>query len=154
MLIDQIHTDIIAAMKARDGVRLTTLRNIKLKLDAFTKEKKNNEAITPTEEQKILEGLVKQRQDSIEQFTKGNRMDLVATESVELAIIKSYMPQDATEEELDAAITSAMSMTMKFAGDPKSIGTIMKNVKAALAEKRVDGKILSDKIKARFTTPA
>ena len=153
-LIEQIHNDIVAAMYAKDSARLTALRAIKVKLDSATREKtdKNGEALQPVDEQKALESMVKQRMDSIEAFAKGARADLIAIEESELAIIKSYMPQDATHEEIEEAITHAMRQTMDLGS--KAIGTIMKHVKSTLVEKRVDGKILSEKIKSRFITPS
>jgi uncharacterized protein YqeY len=148
MLLDTINTHITEAMKAKDGPRLTTLRAIKVKIDAFMKERINRVEVTEANEQKILENLVKQRLDSIELFEKGKRLDLVAIERAELALIKSYMPKDATGVEIDAAIELALPGLLSTG--PKAIGMVMADVKKRLAGKRVDGKILSEKIKARF----
>ena len=146
MLIDQINTDITIAMKAKDALRLTTLRAIKVKIDATVKE--SGQALTPEKEQKLLESLVKQRLDSIAQFEKGNRLDLVAKESAELAIIKGYMPQDATAAEIDAALAEVMKVIPS--GDVRQMGAIIKATTEALAGKRVDKGLLSSKV--RFYT--
>ena len=93
-LLEQIAPKIIAAMKAKDELTLNTLRGIKMALDRWVKEVVT--PITPEVEQKILEKMVKQRLDSIDQYEKGNRADLVAREQAELAVLRLYMPQDAS----------------------------------------------------------
>jgi len=144
-LSEQIQKDITAAMKARDEHRLSTLRMVKTAL-------KNREIdkMAPLEEkesQQVLSTLIKQRKDSIEQFTKGGRKELADKEAAEITLIESYMPKAASEGDIVAGVKAVIAEM----GSPtmKDMGSVMKNAMArfAAAGQRVEGKIVSDAVK-------
>ena len=143
-LIDRIQADLVAAMKTKDEVRLSAIRMLKtalLKYKADSMKEADDAA-----EMQILNSLVKQRKDSIDQFGKAGREDLVAKEAAELAVLEAYMPQAATPQEIAAAIASAIGANP--GATIKQMGVVMKAAQAALAGKRVDGKALSDQVRA------
>ena len=147
---DRIQTDIVTAMKAKDEHKLTTLRMVK---SAFkNKEIDKREALSEAEEQAILSTLIKQRKDSAEQFTKGNRPELAEKEVVEIAMIEGYMPQSATEEEIRTIISQAIEHMTTSGGKPgpKDMGPAMRVVQQRLMSNgvRADGKLVSDILKA------
>lgn len=146
-LAEKIQKDITDAMRAKDELRLSVLRGIKsaIKLKEVEKIRLLDEA----ESIQILQTLVKQRKESIEQFTKGNRLDLAGKEMKELAIIETYLPAGATEAEMDAAIAKAIADT--GAGSIKQMGAVVKAAKALLEGKTVDGKALSDRVRSRLS---
>lgn len=146
-LLDRIQKDMVDAMKARETVRLDAIRMIKsaLKKHEIDSMKPLDE---PTEMQ-VLNTLVKQRRDSIEMFRKGNREELAQKEETELKIVESYLPAAPTDEEIDAAIAGALAET--GATQAKQMGLVMKAAQTRLAGKRVDGKALSEKVKARLS---
>jgi uncharacterized protein YqeY len=113
------------------------------------KEVEKMRALDETESIQILQTLVKQRKESIEQFTKGNRPELASKETKELAIIESYLPAGASEAEMDAAIAKAISET--GATSIKQMGAVVKAAKSALEGKTVDGKALSDRVRDRLS---
>jgi uncharacterized protein YqeY len=135
-----------AAMKARDEARLSALRLIKAALKRH--EVDTGKPLDEQTELKVLNTLVKQRQEAIEMFRKGGRNDLADKEEAERKIIESYMPPEATEAEMDAAVEAAIGET--GATSPKQMGAVMKAAQAKLAGKRVDGKALSEKVRARL----
>lgn len=145
-LLDRIQNDMTAAMKARDEARLSALRMIKAALKRH--EVDTGKALDEQAELKVLNTLVKQRQEAIEMFRKGRRNDLADKEEAERKIIESYMPAEATPEEMDAAVEAAIADT--GASSPKQMGAVMKAAQAKLAGKRVDGKALSEKVRARL----
>ena len=145
-LAERIQKDMTAAMKAKEGLRLGVLRMIKAAL-----KHKEVEKIRPLEEGEalqVLQTLVKQRKESIEQFAKGGRRDLVDKETKELAIVESYLPAGASNAEMDAAITKAIAET--GANSIKQMGAVVKAAKALLEGKTVDGKALSDLVRERL----
>ena len=150
----QLDQDIIAAMKAKDQDRLTTLRLVKSTLKS--KEIDKREALTDAEEQAMLTTMLKQRRESIDQFTKGGRPELAAKEQVEIGLIEGYMPKAAGEEEVHAIVHGAIEHVAAGAGGqrpgPKDMGAVMKVAQQrALADgMRVDGKVLSELIKAEL----
>ena len=146
-LSEQIQKDITDAMRAKDELRLSVLRGIKSAIKL--KEVEKIRALDEAESIQILQTLVKQRKESIEQFTKGNRLDLAGKETKELAIIETYLPAGATEAEMDAAIAKAIADT--GANSIKQMGAVVKAAKAALEGKTVDGKALSDRVRARLS---
>jgi uncharacterized protein len=146
-LSETIQTDIVTAMRAKDELRLSVLRGIKSAMKH--KEVEKIRALDETESIQILQTLVKQRKESIEQFTKGNRPELAAKETKELAIIESYLPAGASEAEMDAAISKAIAET--GANSIKQMGAVVKTAKTALEGKTVDGKILSDRVRQRLS---
>jgi uncharacterized protein YqeY len=145
-LLDQIQKDIIAAMKGREEARLDALRMIKtaLKKHEIDSMKPLDE---PTELQ-ILNTLIKQRKEASDMFRKGNRPELADKEDAELKLIESYMPSAPTEEEVDQAIAAAMAES--GITSLKQMGVVMKAAQAKLAGKRVDGKALSDRVRAKL----
>ena len=114
-----------------------------------TKKPKRSAPLDETESIQLLQTLVKQRKESIDQFTKGNRQDLVDKETKELAIIETYLPAGASDAEMDAAITKAIAETS--ATSIKQMGAVVKAAKAALEGKTVDGKALSDRVRSRLS---
>ena len=134
-------------MKAREEARLSTLRLIKTAL-----KKHEIDAMKPLDEateMQLLNTLIKQRRDSIEMFRKGNRPELAEKEEAELKMIEGYLPAAPSPEEVEAAIQAALAET--GATSPKQMGLVMKAAQAKLAGKRVDGKALSDKVRARLS---
>ena len=146
-LVDQISTDMTAAMRAGEQVRLDALRMIKAAL-----MKHKADTMKPADEAaelQILTTLIKQRRESADIFRKNNRPELADKEEAELKLIESYMPAAPTDAEVEAAIAAALSET--GATSAKQMGLVMKAAQAKLAGKRVDGKTLSDKVRARLS---
>jgi uncharacterized protein YqeY len=145
--MEQIQKDMVVAMKAKDEARLSTVRMIKA---ALMKEKVDSmKELDEAAELKILNSLMKQRRESAEMFRKGGRLDQAEKEEAELKLIESYMPAGASEEEIEAAIAAAMAETGITSA--KQMGLVMNAAKAKLTGKRVDGKALSDKVRARLS---
>ncbi len=144
---EQIQKDMVEAMKARDERRLSTLRMVKSALK--NKEIDKRAPLDDREALQVLSTLVKQRKDSIEQFTKGGRKDLADKEAAEIALIETYMPKAVGEGE----ITATVRATIAEMGSPtmKDMGSVMKNVMAKFAGARVDGKIVSETVKEELT---
>jgi uncharacterized protein len=145
-LIEKIQRDMVAAMKAKDQERLGPIRLIKTALKKL--EVDSGKPLDESTELKVLSSLVKQRKDSIEMYRQGDREELAAKEESELAIIESYMPAKASDEALAAAVESAIAST--GADSMKQMGLVMKAARDALAGQTVDGKALSEKVKARL----
>lgn len=145
-LAEQIQTDIVAAMKGKEELRLSVLRMIKAAIQL--KEVEKVRKLDAAESIQLLQTLAKQRKESIEQFTKGGRADLAEKETKELAIIDSYLPAGASNEEMDAAIEKAIAET--GANSMKQMGAVVKAAKAALEGKTVDGKVLSDRVREKL----
>jgi uncharacterized protein YqeY len=151
---ERLGTDIIAAMKAREQEKLTTLRMVKSALK--NKEIDKREPLTDAEEQSILTTLLKQRRESVEQFTKGNRPELAAKEQVEIALIEAYMPKSASEDDLRALVTAAVEQVTTDNGGtkpgPKEMGLVMKAAQQKIAASgvRADGKLVSELVKAEL----
>jgi uncharacterized protein len=146
-LTEKIQKDLTDAMRAKDELRLSVLRGIKSAIKY--KETEKIRALDENESIQLLQTLVKQRKESIDQFTKGSRQDLADKETKELAIIESYLPAGASEAEMGAAIAKAIADT--GATSMKQMGAVVKAAKAALEGKTVDGKALSDRVRARLS---
>jgi len=151
---EKLGTDIITAMKAREEHRLTTLRMVK---SAFkSKEIDKREPLTDLEEQQIITTLLKQRRESVEQFTKGNRPELAEKEQKEIELIDGYMPKAASEDDVRAIVHGAIEQITAGNGGtkpgPKDMGAVMKVAQArGLADgARIDGRLLSDLVKAEL----
>ena len=138
--------DIVTAMKAKDQTRLTALRMLKTALTNKSIEK--GRALEAAEELQVVSTLVKQRKDSIEQFTKGGRQDLADKEQAEIVVLNAYLPAAASDEEIAAAVNAAVTET--GAAGAKDIGKVMKAAMAALAGKTVDGKKVNELVRARL----
>ena len=149
---ERIGADIIVAMKAREEHRLTTLRMVKSALRS--KEIDKRQPLTDAEEQQILTTLLKQRRESVEQFTKGNRPELAEKETLEITMIEAYLPQAAGEDEIRATVQHAIA-TLAEGGakpGPKDMGAVMKVVQQRLLANgtRADGKVVSEIVKAEL----
>ena len=149
-LIDQIQKDIVAAMKAREEQRLSTLRMVKTALK--NKEIEKMAPLDDKESQQVLSTLIKQRKDSIEQFTKGGRQEMADKEAAEIKLIETYLPKAAGEEEIVAGVKAAIA-EMTPAPTMKDMGTVMKAAMArfAAAGMRVDGKVVSEAVKKELS---
>ena len=145
-LEQSLTTDIVSAMKAKDQTKLTALRMLKTALTNKSIEK--GRALEGAEELQVVSTLVKQRKDSIEQFTKGGRQDLADKEQAEIVILNAYLPASASDEEVSAAVATAIAET--GATSAKDIGKVMKAVMAALAGKTVDGKKVNEAVRAKL----
>jgi len=146
-LSEQIQKDIVTAMKAKDEMRLSVLRMVKSALQL--KEVEKMRPLEPAESIQLLQSLAKQRKESIDQFAKGGRQDLVDKETSELKILESYLPAGASQAEMDAAISKAI--TDVAATSIKQMGAVVKAAKEALTGKAVDGKALSDQVRDRLS---
>ena len=144
-MIDQIQKDITTAMKAREEQRLSTLRMVKTALK--NREIEKMAPLDDKESQQVLSTLIKQRKDSVEQFLKGGRKEMADKEAAEIALIETYLPKSASEEEIVAGVKAIIAEM----GAPtmKDMGTVMKNVMARFssAQLRVDGKQVSEAVK-------
>ena len=138
--------DIVTAMKAKDQNRLTALRMLKTALTNKSIEK--GRALEGAEELAVVSTLVKQRKDAIEQFTKGGRQDLADKEQAEILILNTYLPASASDEEVSAAVSAAIAET--GATGAKDLGKVLKAAMAQLAGKTVDGKKVSEAVKAKL----
>jgi uncharacterized protein YqeY len=138
--------DIVTAMKAKDATKLTALRMLKTALTNKSIEK--GRALEGAEELAVVSMLVKQRRDSIEQFTTAGRQDLVDKETAEVAVLERYAPAAATAAELEQAVIAAIAET--GAATPKDMGRVMKAVMSALAGKSVDGKAVNELVKKKL----
>ncbi|MGA7830417.1 MAG: GatB/YqeY domain-containing protein [Terracidiphilus sp.] len=146
----QVNQQITVAMKAHDATRTTTLRLIKNALKNKFIEKR--EALTPAEEQQALATMIKQRRDSIDQFTKGNRPELAAAEAAEIVVIEEFLPKALDDAALAALVAEAVAEVAAAAGQkptPKEMGLVMKAVQARLQAKslRAEGRAVSELVK-------
>jgi len=146
-IVEQITQDMTQAMKAREELRLSTLRMVKSALK--NKEIEKRAPLDDKEALAVLSTMIKQRKDSIEQFTKGGRTELAEKEQAEIGIIEGYMPKALGEAEITAAVKAAISEM----GSPtmKDMGTVMKNTMAKFGGARVDGKIVSEIVKRELS---
>jgi uncharacterized protein YqeY len=151
-IIDQLQKDLVAAMKAKEEARLSAIRMIKTALQKATADSAG--ALDDAAEQQILKILVKQRIDAAEMFRKAGREEQALKEEAEKKIVESYLPAAASEEEMLAAVESAIAETTASLGNrptAKQMGLVMKAVQAKLTGKTIDGKFISEKVKARLT---
>jgi uncharacterized protein len=146
-LLDQVQHDMTAAMKASEQARLDALRMIKAALMKYKVD--TMKPLDEPAELQILTTLIKQRREAAEMFRKGNRPELAEKEEAELRLIESYMPAAPSAEEIDAAIAAAMTETGVTSS--KQMGVVMKAAQAKLTGKRVDGKALSERVRARLS---
>jgi uncharacterized protein len=142
-LNDQVSADIAAAMKARDASRLSALRM--LKAAVMNKSVEKGRDLDDAEILQVVASLVKQRRDSIEQFAKAGRTDLVEKETGEIAVLQTYLPPSATPEEINAAVAEAITET--GATSAKDLGKVMKAVMPKLAGKNADGKAVNEAVR-------
>jgi uncharacterized protein YqeY len=145
-LIDRIQKDMVEAMKAKDEARLSTVRMIKAALMKLKVD--SPKPIDEAAEMALLNTLMKQRTESAEMFRKGGRAEMAEKEEAERTLIESYMPAAATAQEIERAIAEAQAETQVTSA--KQMGVLMKAAQAKLTGKRVDGKALSEKVRARL----
>lgn len=146
-LLDRIQNEMVAAMKAKEEAKLSTLRMIKTAFMKYKADKMKD--VDEAAEIQILNTLIKQRQESVDVFRKNGREELAAKEEAEIKLIEVYLPAAPTEAEVAAAIEAAIAET--GATDAKGMGLVMKAAQAKLAGKRVDGKVLSEMVRAKLS---
>ena len=142
-LTDKINADITAAMKSKEPARLSSLRMMKAAL--MNKSVEKGRDLEDAEVLQVFASLVKQRRDSIEQFSTAGRTDLVAKETAEMAVLEEYLPPAASVEEIDAAVAAAVAET--GATSVKDIGKVMKAVMPKLAGKNADGRTVNESVR-------
>jgi uncharacterized protein len=145
-LNEQVTHDIAAAMKAKNQTRLSALRMLKAAI--MNKGVEKGRDLEDAEVLQVVSTLVKQRRDSIEQFSKAGRTDLVDKETGEIAVLEHYLPPAASPEEVEAAVAAAIAES--GASSPKDIGKVMKAVMPKLAGKGADGKMINDIVRRRL----
>lgn len=146
-LLERLQGEMTVAMKAKDEARLGTLRMMKTALKKH--EVDSMKPLDEATEMQILSMMIKQRRESADMFRKGAREELAVKEEAELAMIETYLPSAPSEEELEAAVSGAIAET--DAASAKDMGKVMKAAQAKLAGKRVDGKVLSERVKSRLS---
>jgi uncharacterized protein YqeY len=145
-LSDKVNADITAAMKARDAARLSALRMMKAAI--MNKGVEKGRDLEDAEVLQVLGSLVKQRRDSIDQFSKAGRTDLVEKETAEIAVLEEYLPPAASAADIDAAVAAAIAET--GAASPKDMGKVMKAVMPKLAGKNADGKAVNEAVRRKL----
>jgi len=145
-LTEKVNADIATAMKAKDSARLSALRMMKAAI--MNKEVEKGRSLDDAEVVQVVTSLVKQRRDSIEQFSKAGRTDLVDKESAEVVVLEAYLPPAATAEEIDAAIAAAIAET--GAASAKDMGKVMKAVMPKLAGKVADGRTVNEAVRRKL----
>ena len=146
-LLERLQTEMVAAMKAKDEARLGTLRMMKTALKKH--EVDSMKPLDEPTEMQILSMLIKQRREAADMFRKGGREELATKEESELAMIETYLPAAPSEEEFNQAISDAIAES--GATSAKDMGKVMKAAQAKLAGKRIDGKVLSERVKSRLS---
>jgi len=144
---EQIVSDLTAAMKAQDTQRTSTLRMVKAAM--MNRKIEKGAELEDDDVQKLLRSLVKQRRDSIEQYEKAGRQELVDKEAAEIAVIETYLPQAASVDEIEQAVVAAIAET--GATSMKDMGKVMKAAQEALSGKNADGKTISEIVKAKLS---
>ena len=145
-LSEQIVSDLTAAMKAQDAQRTSTLRMVKAAM--MNRKIEQGSELSDDDVQKLLRSLVKQRRDSIEQYEKAGRQELVDKEAAEIAVIEAYLPQAASAAEIETAVAAAIAET--GATSMKDMGKVMKAAQAALSGKNADGRQISEIVKSKL----
>jgi hypothetical protein len=148
-LVDELSASIADAMRKHDAVRLSTLRMLKAAL--MNREIERGHALDSGESLQVVASLVKQRRDSIEQFTKGGRQELADRELSEIHILETYLPAAADPAAVEQAVIDAIQETGATA--PKDMGRVMKAALARLAGQTVDGKTVNDLVRRKLAGP-
>ena len=144
--IDDLNTAIADAMRSRDQIRLVALRMLKAAL--VNREIDRGRPLDDGEARQVVGSLVKQRKDSIEQFTKGGRQDLADKEAAEIRVLESYLPPSADPAAVERAVIEAIAET--GASSPKDMGRVMKAAMAKLAGQSVDGKSVNELVRQKL----
>jgi len=147
IFLERVNQDIAAAMRAKEQDRLVPLRMLKTALTLKRVERGNE--LDDRESLQVVSTLVKQRKDSIEQFTTAGRQDLADKERAEIVVLEAYLPPPVSREELEQAVDEAVRAT--GASSPKDMGGVMKAVMAALAGRNADGKLVNELVRARLS---
>src|SRR6185369_7039577 len=142
----KIVADLTASMKAQDAARTSTLRMVKAAM--MNRQIEKGSELDDDDVQKLLRSHVKQRRDSIELYDNGRRPELKAKDQEEIDVSESHLPQAASKEEIEQAVTAAIAET--GASSMKDMGKVMKAAQAALAGKNADGKLVSEVVKAKL----
>jgi uncharacterized protein len=145
-LHDRLSEDLKQAMRAKDQLRMDTIRMIKAAL--LNKEIELKKDLDEAEMSRVLTTLIKQRKESVEQYQKANRQELADKELKEIVIVEGYLPQALSQEEIVKVIDSVIQET--GAATAKDMGKVMKEVMAKLAGQPVDGKQINDLVRARL----
>ena len=145
-LFDRIGQDITAAMKAKNQARLAPLRMAKAAL--MNREVEKGRALEEPEAEQVLASLIKQRRDSIEQFTRGGRAELAAREAAEIGVLESYLPPPVDAAAIEAAVDAVVAET--GASGAKDLGRVMKGVMSRLAGQTVDGKVVNQLVRQKL----
>ena len=146
LLRDKVNGDIAASMKAKNAARLSALRMVKAAI--MNKGVEKGHDLDDAEVLQVISSLVKQRRDSIEQFAKAGRTDLVDKETAEIAVLEEYLPPAASADEIDAAVATAIAET--GASSAKDIGKVMKAVMPKLAGKNADGRTINEAVRRKL----
>jgi uncharacterized protein YqeY len=146
LLRDTVNTDITAAMKAKDPARLSALRMLKAAI--MNKGVEKGHDLEDAEVLQVIASLVKQRRDSVEQFGKAGRTDLVDKETAEISVLEEYLPPAASAEEVEAAVAAAIAET--GASSAKDMGKVMKAVMPKLAGKNADGRAVNEAVRRKL----
>jgi uncharacterized protein YqeY len=147
-LTKQIVSDLTAAMKAQDAAKMSTLRMVKAAM--MNRQIEKGSELDDDDMQKLLRSLVKQRRDSIEQYEKAGRQELVDKEQAEIDVIEIYLPKAASREEIEQVVAAVIAET--GASSMKDMGKVMKAAQAALEGKNADGRVVSEVVKAKLAT--
>jgi uncharacterized protein YqeY len=145
-LVEQVDKDLVAAMKAQEALKLSVLRMMKAALK--NKQIELGKALEDSEILAVLRTQVKQRHESVEHFRKGGREDLAQKEEAEIKIVEAYLPAAVSDAEIDAAVAAALAET--GAAGPRDMGKVMKAAMAKFAGRNVDGKRVSEKVRAKL----
>jgi len=145
-LSKQIVADLTTAMKAQDAAKTSTLRMVKAAM--MNRQIEKGSELDDEDTQRLLRSLVKQRRDSIEQYQKAGRQELVDKEQAEIDVIETYLPRAASQEEIEQVIATVIAET--GASSMKDMGKVMKAAQAALADKNADGRLVSEIVKAKL----
>jgi uncharacterized protein len=146
MLVEDVNRAITDAMKAKDARRLVALRMLKAAL--MNREVERGRALDESEARQVVSALVKQRRDSIEQFTKGGRQDLADKETAEIVVLEGYLPPAVDAADLERLVDDAIAST--GAASAKDMGKVMKAVMAQLAGQTVDGKAVNELVRRKL----
>ena len=145
-LMERIGQDMTAAMRAKEAARLGALRMAKAAL--MNREVEKGRPLEEPEAEQVIASLIKQRRDSIEQFTRGGRTDLADKESAEITTLEAYLPPPLDPAEVEAAVDAAIAET--GASSPKDLGRVMKGTMARLAGRTVDGRLVNELVRRKL----
>ena len=146
-LKERITGDMTAAMKSKEAARLSTLRMVKAAVQ--NREIEKGSELSDEELTKLLQSLVKQRRDSVEQYEKAERAELAEKERAEIAVIEEYLPQAASREEIERAVSEAVAET--GASSMKEMGAVMRAALARLAGRNADCRVVSEVVKSKLS---